>query len=203
MTILFHVTPFGEIVKSDSPYAFFGNRGALHDHERRLSRPPNRRGWIICRTDELGPPETFMKPDRMTELFFLDEATAFAAGHRPCFRCRYRDATRFLNAWRSGNNRSNERLTDLDDALRREREANRWTAPFDRLPDGALIDMDGPMVVLGGSLYPWSIGGYGSLEAGRNDTVLVITPQSVVEAFRSGYSPQIGIAASESKRPDR
>jgi hypothetical protein len=135
-----------------------------------------------------------MKPDRMTELFFFDEATAFAAGHRPCFRCRYRDATRFVGAWRSGNDRPNERLTDVDDALRHERESDGWTAPLARLPDGVFIDLDGPMIVRGGSLYPWSLNGYSRPEVGSNDTVRVITPQSVVEAFRSGYSPQIGIA---------
>jgi hypothetical protein len=194
--VLFHVTPDSKIVKSDSRYAFFGNRGPLHDRDREIrQRRPNSRGWIICRTDDLGEPDTFLEPGHMTELFFFDEATGFAAGHRPCFRCRYRDATQFLNSWRSGNNRPDARISDVDDVIHQEREACGWIAPLDRLPDGAFVDLDGPMVVRGGSLYRWSLNGYEGPKPGSYNTVRVITPQSVVEAFRSGFSPQIGIAA--------
>ena len=82
------VTPHGDLVFSDAPFAAFGNRGIVHRGQS-IIRPYAHRNWIVCATDALGPPDTFMQSDhRYTELFFLDEVTALAAGHRPCFFCR-------------------------------------------------------------------------------------------------------------------
>jgi len=93
------VTPFGDLVAVPDRGALMGNRGVLHDDERRIVRFSQGRRWIACLTDVKGRRRPLMTPGRYTELFFLDEATALAAGHRPCWECRRADALRFRDAW--------------------------------------------------------------------------------------------------------
>ena len=93
------VTPFGAIVATPERGTMVGNRGVLHDDERRLVRPWRLRRWICCVLEFKGIRRTVMSPRRWTELFFLDEATAFAAGHRPCFECRRASALAYQAAW--------------------------------------------------------------------------------------------------------
>lgn len=94
------VDPWGVLVADDSRGTFMGNRGgALHDDDRRIVRDQSSQRWIICLTEFKGRRRPVMQPGRYTELFFLDEATALAAGHRPCFECRRADAERFADLW--------------------------------------------------------------------------------------------------------
>jgi hypothetical protein len=98
------VTPFGEIVAVPARGTFMGNRGRLHDAERRLTRSRwQLKAWIICLLEFKGRHRTVMSPNSYTELFFLDEATALAAGHRPCFECQRTAARRYVDAWLRGN----------------------------------------------------------------------------------------------------
>ena len=117
------VTPFGDIIATPHRGMFTGNRGIIHDPETKtlLNRRWTSRAWLACVCEFRGRRRRVMGGRSWTELFFLDEATAFAAGHRPCFFCRRDDATRFRAAWERGNGVSNLRANDIDAVLHRER----------------------------------------------------------------------------------
>ena len=142
-----------------------------------------------------------MSPGLWTELFFFDEATAFAAGHRPCFECRRPDAVRFKQAWISGNPEygftAKTPIRELDEVLHRERiqpdgEKVRFEAEFSTLPDGTFIELTGKAwVVYAGAVHQWSPAGYGEGIAGPMGMVRVLTPKSTVNAFRAGYLPEV------------
>src|SRR5207245_10050941 len=144
------VTPLGELVADPARGLVYGNRGCLHDADGRIRRRYNGTRWIACRLQfrgwQRGP---LMQPGRFTELFFLDEATAFAAGHRPCALCRRADYNRFLEL--TGARGADE----IDARLHEERVGQRGPAPGD-LPDGAFVLLDGePWPVAGGGLPRW------------------------------------------------
>ena len=146
-----------------------------------------------------------MTPRLYTELFFLDEATAFSAGHRPCFECRREAAQLFRSSWVRGNAEYNfndkTSIYEIDDVLHRERtgEAGVYLASVGELPDGVfVIYSDQPHLVADGLLYPWSPFGYGeSLKAAADVGLSVITPRSTVNAFRMGYVPQMGVSLDD------
>jgi hypothetical protein len=110
------VTPFGEIVAHPARGMVMGNRGILHDSGRRLhpTRRWTHKTWICCLCEFKGRHRAVMTPGRYTELFFLDEATALAAGHRPCFECRRADANQFAAAWAHGNGGPLPSAGDMD-----------------------------------------------------------------------------------------
>ena len=199
------VTPFGEIVAIPQRGTFFGNRGLLHDENGELRRAWSLRRWHVCLLDFRGRHRVVMTPNRYTELFFLDEATALAAGHRPCFECR---RTRFLDfraAWTRGNHPGIEpetvRVKQLDDQLHDERlAASRSRSPdrseLDRLPDGVFISLDHasdtPYLLWNDHLHAWSIEGYRRPERRPTGAVVnVLTPRSTVGAIRAGYRPVV------------
>jgi hypothetical protein len=187
------VTPLSELVADPAKGCVYGNRGCLHDAEGRIRRRFAGRRWIACRLEFKGRKRSpLMQPGRYTELFFLDEATAWAAGHRPCAECRRADYDRFGALW--GELRPGERGADAIDArLHGERVAGRaqrhHDAALDDLPDGAFVLRDGvPWLVLGDALQPWSPGGYGervARPAGERSTL--ITPPSLVAILRAGW----------------
>ena len=106
------VTPLGELVADRARGLVYGNRGCLHDHEQRIRRSWQVKRWIACRLEFKGRTRELMQPGRYTELFFLDDAAALAAGHRPCAECRREDYNRFLEVWTS----TPPRATAIDDA---------------------------------------------------------------------------------------
>ena len=106
MTLQNRVTPFGEIIATPERGAYMGNRGGRIHHNDRQELQTRRwasRQWITCLLEFKGRHRMVMQPNRYTELFFLDEVTAFAAGHRPCAECRRDDFSRFMTAWAIGN----------------------------------------------------------------------------------------------------
>jgi hypothetical protein len=119
------VTPFGEIIATPERGTFMGNRGILHDAEGRLRRKWVLKRWLVCVLEFRGRERTVMTPNRYTELFFLDEATALAAGHRPCAECRHARFIDFCMAWKaahSGGKKSRRPTADeMDDRLHAER----------------------------------------------------------------------------------
>ncbi|MGP9821825.1 hypothetical protein ACTZWW_17550 [Salinarimonas sp. NSM] len=204
------VTPFGALVATPHRGTLMGNRGCLHDAERRIGTARWRsRAWIACLTAFAGRRRALMQPGRYTELFFLDEATAFAAGHRPCVECRRADWRRFAAAWRAGNGPPPDgplRAADLDRILHearvdpRTRAQVRTPARLGDLPDGAMVVHPGEtgeepevaLLWLGRRLAPWSPAGYGAPRAadpGR--AVLSLTPAPVLRAFAAGYVPGV------------
>ena len=193
------VTPLGELIADPARGLVYGNRGCLHDRSGRITRRFNGRRWIACRLEfrgwQRGP---LLQPGRFTELFFLDEATAFAAGHRPCALCRREDYGRFGAIWRDLH--PGQAGADAIDAqLHRERIAPDWRgqrhhmAPIADLPDGAFVLRDGaPYLVLGSQILRWSAAAYGARtpRPGGGDAVL-ITPPSLVAVLRAGWQPLV------------
>src|SRR5262252_8662407 len=141
------VTPFGDIVAIAQRGLFMGNRGIIHDPATRtlLRRRWTTKAWITCVCDFRGVRREVMAKRSWTELFFLDEATAFAAGHRPCFFCRREDAKRFSAAWEQGNRKTSIRAGEIDRVLHAERldrgrkRLHPLPVPLRDLPDGAMV----------------------------------------------------------------
>ena len=190
------VTPFGEIVALAGRGLMMGNRGILHDDARRIVRTSQLRRWIVCRLEFKGRHRVVMRPHSYTELFFLDEATAFAAGHRPCAECRRTDYQRFRDLWASCH--GEPASADLMDAqLHRERRdghAKRvYRADAASLPDGAYIVFDDrAWLVWGKNLLAWSALGYSERRARpAHGGVEVLTPRSAVAVMAAGYRAAI------------
>jgi hypothetical protein len=191
------VTPFGDIVSADGRGLFMGNRGVLHDDGRRLVRFSQVRRWIICRLEFHGRHRRVMTPGSYTELFFLDEAVALAAGHRPCAECRHDDYVRFRSAWATGRREATPAADDMDLALHAERLAaprtkrtySEWTRA---LPDGVYVAVDGAAWLLWkGAAHRWSAAGYVERRRRPRGAVTVLTPRSTVAAIDAGYRPEV------------
>ena len=201
------VTPFGELVAVPERGLMMGNRGILHDNEQHIKRPWQLRRWITCVLEFRGRKREVMRPHRYTELFFLDEATSFAAGHRPCAECRNADYRRFRELWthcftgRAGADDMDLRLERdrLDGKGGRTRTKRLYRAELTKLPDGTFIAIDGqPWLVLKDALLAWSPGGYTERrKRGAYSKVEVLTPRSTVAVFAAGYRPAIHPSATE------
>jgi hypothetical protein len=181
------VTPLGEIVAHPARGLVYGNRGCLHDAGGRIRRAYAVRRWIACRLefkDRRRTPK--LQPGRFTELFFLDEATAFAAGHRPCAECRRQDYTRFMElVGGTGADAIDARLhaERLDGRERRLHDAGAA-----ELPDGTFVLHAGaPHLVLGDRLLEWSPAGYTAARPRPDGRAQLITPPSLVGVLRAGW----------------
>lgn len=191
------VTPFGEIVAAEGRGLFMGNRGVLHDARRRLVRFSQVRRWIICRVEFRGRHRQVMTPGSYTELFFLDEAVALAAGHRPCAECRHDDYVRFRHAWATGRRDQTPTADDMDRTLHAERLApprtkRTYSQRTSALPDGAYVALDGAAWLLWmGAAHRWSAAGYVERRPRPRGAVTVLTPRSTVAAIDAGYRPHV------------
>jgi hypothetical protein len=191
------VTPTGEIISTPHRGLFTGNRGIIHDPATKtlLNRRWSSKAWLTCVCEFRGRHRDVMGTRSWTELFFLDEATAFSAGHRPCFYCRRDEANRFRAAWERGNGINGVRAADIDEVLHRERlhgKTKRLHAlpmPVEKLPDGAMVQAgEGSYLIVQGKALLWSFDGYRETRNGVKDAAL-LTPPSTVYAFRAGYRP--------------
>lgn len=198
------VTPLGDIVAVPQRGMFTGNRGIIHDPATRtlLKRRWSIRAWITCVCEFRGWRREVMARQSWTELFFFDEATALAAGHRPCFFCRRDDANRFRAAWAEGNAVPKPRAKEMDDVLHIERLDGRakrlhpLREPVEALPDGAMIQADGEtLLIVKGKTLRWSFDGYQPADVPAGD-VQLITPPSTVRALRVGYRPMLHPSAA-------
>jgi hypothetical protein len=190
------VTPFGDVVALPGRGTMMGNRGILHDDERRIVRPWQVKRWICCVLEFRGRHREVMSPHRYTELFFLDEAAAFAAGHRPCRECRYADYGLFQSLW-IGCHGEPANADAMDLRLHADRLDGRnkraYSADIASLPDGAYIRFqDRAWLVWDGDLHAWSDTGYDAYRPRpvRGDAA-VLTPRSIVEVLRAGLRPQV------------
>jgi hypothetical protein len=182
------VTPLGELVAVPERGLVYGNRGNLHDREGRIRRRYAVKRWIACRLEFKNRRRTeLLQPGRYTELFFLDDATAFAAGHRPCAECRRVDYDRFRELVGAPN------ADAMDEQLHAERiDRPRFRAAFDELPDGVFVLEDGePWLVLGSELLQWTPGGYTVRRPKPAREALLITPPTTVEVLRAGWEPVV------------
>jgi hypothetical protein len=195
------VTPFGNLIAVSARGTLMGNRGRLYDDRQRIRREVVReRRWLLCLLDFRGRRRSILTPGHYTELFFLDEATGLAAGHRPCAECQRARFNAFRTAFGQGNPTASGMkfsAPDIDRLLERERLApgqgrRCWEAPLDELPAGTMILLDGstqPFLVQPGRLLPWQPEGYGpAFPWPLQERVRVITPRSTVNAIAAGYS---------------
>jgi hypothetical protein len=193
------VTPLGELIADPGRGLVYGNRGCLHDEAGRIRRRYNGKRWIACRLQFRGwQRRPLLQAGRFTELFFLDEATAFAAGHRPCALCRHEDYLRFGAIWRQlhagqvGAGAMDEQLQSerMDSDTRRQL---RHRSPLDGLPDGAfVVEDDAPWILVGSELLRWTPGGYTERRprpTGKEASV--VTPPSLVAVLRAGWQPDV------------
>jgi hypothetical protein len=193
------VTPLGELIADPARGLVYGNRGCLHDEQGRIRRPFAGKRWIACRLRFKDWHRTpLLQPGRFTELFFLDEATAFAAGHRPCALCRRDDYTMFVETW--GHVHPGQAGVEAIDAqLHGERvEASTrghrvHEGPIDELPDGTFVLGDGaPWLVRGPELLRWTPSGYTErVRRPVTGRVSVITAPSLVEVLRGDRDPSV------------
>jgi hypothetical protein len=188
------VTPTGDIIATAHRGMFTGNRGIIHDSATKtLTRRWAGKAWLTCVCEFRGRRREVMGGRSWTELFFLDEATAFAAGHRPCFYCRRDDANRFRAAWEVGNGVKDMLAHDMDAVLHGERLNGRTkrlhplSMPLEALPDGAMLQegIESYLIVQGRVLL-WSAAGYRQAQSAPQAAML-LTPPSTLHALLAGY----------------
>lgn len=200
------VDPFGDIVNLPLRGLFIGNRGILHDPDTKTltSKRWTSRAWLVCNCEYKGIRRDVMATRSWTELFFFDEATALAAGHRPCFQCRRQDADLFRAAWADGNATSLPSAGDIDIVLHRERLQSRrkrlhmLLMPLEALPDGAMIAAAGnAYLIADGKPHRWGAQNYEAVvELPFVDGLL--TPPSTLRALEAGYRPLLHPSARTS-----
>ena len=194
------VDPFGAIFRTTARGTMMGNRGpALHNDKQEILRPFDGRRWITCVLDFKGRRRTVMSPRRYTELFFLDEAVAFAAGHRPCAECRRERFNAFKEAWSRDHavSPASLRAPEIDAELHHARVDERkrkvtYEALLNSLPNGCFVQIDGAAwLVWDDGLHLWTPERYTQKERRPGSlTVTVLTPQPIVQCFRRGYVPK-------------
>jgi len=178
------VTPVGELIATPERGLVYGNRGRLHDEHGVIRRQWQLKRWISCRLEFRGRYRTGgpMAPNRYTGLFFLDESTALAAGHRPCAECRNADYRSFLALTGAA------RADELDEQLHTER-GNLHEVELDDLPDGAFVVLDNePWLVLGPELLRWTPGGYAERRPRFSGRADLVTPPTSLHVLASGWS---------------
>jgi hypothetical protein len=198
------VTPTGDIIATAHRGMFTGNRGIIHDPATKtlLKRRWASQAWLTCVCEFKGRRREVMGGRSWTELFFLDEATALAAGHRPCFFCRREDANRFRAAWQQGNGVADVRLRQIDAVLHRERldgakkRLHALAMPLAELPDGAMVQQgEASYLIARGRALSWSPAGYRQAPSALQDAML-LTPPSTLRALSAGYLPVLHASAS-------
>lgn len=191
------VTPYGELEAVPDRGMFWGNRGQLLNAHGELARWSQGQLWIICVLQFKDRHRTQWQPGRLTEIYFLDEATGLAAGHRPCGECRHARYQEFRQAWTRAFPGEPAGAQDMNARLHADRLTapgvrRTYTAPLAGLPGGTMIELDGqPWLVLGPDLHAWSQAGYLDRRdrAGAGKTVTVLTPRATVAVLAAGYQP--------------
>jgi hypothetical protein len=198
------VSPRGDIIKTQARGAWMGNRGVIHNVEQQIVRPYRLFAWITCKLEFKGRKLPLMDDKRNTQLFFLDEATALSAGHRPCAECRREDYNRFKELWLKGNPEygfdKKTSIQQIDTVLHGQRLTGDnskviYEEKLSSLPDGIFVLFDDhPHLLNKRQLYPWTPSGYEQpLAVNPANKISVLTPKSTVNAIRMGYVPQMAV----------
>jgi hypothetical protein len=208
MTLQNRVTPLGVRAAPPGRGLVYGNRGCLHDAQGTIRRRFAGRRWIACRLAFRGWHRSpLLQPGRFTELFFLDEATAFAAGHRPCALCRREDYNAFAARWaelhppQHGADAIDEQLhVERIERSTRGRRVHRL--PYDELPDGAFVLHDDvPKLVLDTTLRTWSTSGYSAISPRpTSGEAVVITPPSLLAVLSAGWEGAVPLLHPSASR---
>jgi hypothetical protein len=199
VTLQNRVTPLGELIATPERGLVYGNRGCLHDRERRIRRSFQVKRWIACRLEFRGRYRADpMPPGRYTGLYFLDEATAFAAGHRPCAECRREDYNRFMSLV------GETRADAIDERLHAERLGPYREGRLDELPDGAFVLVeDEPWLVRGAELLRWTPAGYTERCARPRANATVVTPPSSLGALHAGWNGVVPFLHTSTRSVER
>lgn len=198
------VDPFGNFIKTEARGSWWGNRGALHKDGQEILRRFKLEQWITCVLEYKGIRRQIMGPGRLTELFFLDEATSFSAGHRPCALCRRPAYDAFKAAWIKGNPSygfdAKTSIKEIDHIMQAERmnasgEKITYEERLGKMTDGMMIVYKRePYLYSREMLHLWTAFGYEkSIPVPQVDTLTVLTPKSVVAAFRQSYHPSTAL----------
>jgi hypothetical protein len=196
------VDPYGRLRAAPERGAWMGNRGVLHNEAKEIVAGWRSPRWITCALEFKARRREVFAPHRYSELFFLDEATSLAAGHRPCAECRRSRFKEFRAAWAAGRSRRAGSRPSTADEIDRVLHSERlrpgggkrtYRAVLASLPAGVLIEHEGrPHLVSGGKLRPWSFAGYGpAARVPPTTEVSILTPRSIVQAIGAGFIPQV------------
>lgn len=200
------VDPWGHLQAVEARGTLFGNRGILHNARQEIVTASARKGWVTCRLTFEGRKREVFSAGSYSELFFLDEATAFAAGHRPCAECRRERYNEFKSAWVKANaglvQSANPPIAEIDKVMHTERALRgggkvSFEAPFADLPAGTFIELGTEaFLIWHGRLLRWSFAGYSEsqLPPAPATRARVLTPASVVRVFRSGFIPGVHVS---------
>lgn len=203
MSLQNRVDPYGALHATEARGAWMGNRGVLHDASKHLVAAWRLQRWITCVLTFKERRREVFAPNRYSELFFLDEATSLAAGHRPCAECRRERYEEFRAAWAVGGRGRGSapgflKAEAIDRVLHAERldaggGKRTYAAVVSSLPDGTIVEHAGiPHLVRDGTLSPWSLTGYGpAADVAPETEVAVLTPRSIVLAIQEGFLPQV------------
>lgn len=198
------VTPHSTLCATPSRGTFMGNRGRLHDDQQHITRHWALERWITCVLDYKDVRRQVMAPGRYTELFFLDEPTSYAAGHRPCSYCRHRSYKRFQAMWAQVFPEADRSAAGIDRVLHAARlnadgSQRTWRARLGDLPDGTMIEVGGQAVLLWrGAQWRWSFEGYERQQASvaKREDVVVLTPAPIVQLFSAGLTAELVVHRS-------
>ena len=199
------VDPHSQLQAISARGTFMGNRGRLHNAEQQIVSSWKIKPWITCALKHQGIKRKLMAPNSYTELFFLDEPTAYAAGHRPCAQCRKKDYKLFKEAWARAFPEQQELSAKTIDNLLHAARLNddgsqrTWSAKLADLPDGTFIEHDGECVLLWrGGQWCWSFAGYTQLHTAipAVQHVNVLTPEPIVALFKSGLAADLQVHPS-------
>lgn len=193
------VDPFGNIIATTARGSLMGNRGVIHNESKQITRAFRHKAWISCKLEFKNRKRAMMTAGRWTELFFLDEATALSAGHRPCFECRREDAEQFKRFWIHGNPQNGFNMKAsiklIDEVIHAERidvrkNKLKHRRTFSDIPDGVFVEINNdPYLVFNRKLYRWTSFGYQEIPSMDDDFMTVLTPVSIANAIQAGYVP--------------
>lgn len=195
--------PKGQLHAVKSRGTLMGNRGQLHNEQRLIVRPWKLQRWITCALEYAGIKRELMSPNSYTELFFLDEPTSYAAGHRPCGDCRKERYKAFKAAWATAFTGQDQSALGIDKMLHAARlnpdnSQRTWQAPLTDLPDGTLIEHEAqPVLLWRGRQWRWACDGYSPLpQPIQASVVTVLTPEPIVALFKSGLAAELQVHPS-------
>ena len=208
MTLQNRVDPFGRFHAVSARGDLMGNRGILHDDQRNVLKTHAHQNWVACALCYRGRKRQIMAPGKYTELFFLDEATALAVGHRPCATCRRDRYVAFTQAWEAvhGGAQDGRSLPKtIDRMLHKARIARRGKnvtheAESATLPDGTIVtDGVAALLIWEGQSFGWSFEGYTLNGPVSPGLVRVLTPEPLVAVLNHGYRPEPHVSVGVSK----
>ena len=203
MSLQNRVDPWGQLNRSEMRGQWLGNRGILHDENQEIVAQWRHKAWVTCALEFKGVQRKVFSPNHYSELFFLDEAAALSAGHRPCATCRRASYKQFKALWCQANLPQEDfqaiSVTKIDQQLHAERMLRGggkvlFPMRYEQLVPGVFIEIDGEAFLYWNqSLQQWSAKGYRptQITLHAQDVVSVLTPKSIVQVLQLGYKPQV------------